>query len=91
MGESDMLHPRTVTAIGVALALAACATQPTPSAYDPPGFFLGLFHRLVSPFALVAGLFSETRVYAFPNTGWFYDLGFMLGLLPWGGTGAAAR
>ncbi len=48
--------------------LVACATQPTPTAYEPPGFMLGFVHALISPFALVAELFS-VRVYAFPNSG----------------------
>jgi hypothetical protein len=59
--------------------LAACASQPPPTAFDPPGLFLGLFHGLTALPALVAGLFADIRIYAFPNSGWTYDLGFMLG------------
>jgi ABC-type multidrug transport system permease subunit len=73
-----------------ATLLAACATQPTPTAIEPPGFLLGLVHGFISPFALIAELFTNVRVYAFPNNGGWYDFGFMLGVgLILGGGGAA--
>ncbi|MFT8246627.1 hypothetical protein [Roseomonas sp. BN140053] len=78
--------------LGVALlALGGCATQLTLLITDlhPPGFFSALLHGLIAPFALVGGIFTEARVYAFPNSGWWYDFGFLLGLLPWGGIGAS--
>lgn len=72
----------------IVVLLAGCAYQPIPQAYDPPGFFSGLIHGWTSPIALFIGLFSEVRVYSFPNSGWFYDLGFMLGISSWGGVAA---
>jgi hypothetical protein len=70
---------------GVAL-LAACAEQPIPPVSSPPGFFSGLLHGAIAPFALVGSIFFDFRIYAFPNSGWFYDLGFLLGLgAVWGG------
>lgn len=81
---------RTILVLLVVGTLAACATQPNMGSYSSPGFFIGLFHGLVSPIALIMGFFSEIRVYAFPNSGWWYDLGFMLGLVPWAGGGATA-
>ena len=74
---------RTALLAGVGLLLAGCAYQPAVEAVDPPGFFSGLLHGVIAPYAVVVGLFSEVRVYAFPNSGWFYDFGFMLGLFPW--------
>jgi hypothetical protein len=59
--------------------LAACAAQPAPGASELPGFWLGFVHGCISPFALIAELFTNVRVYAFPNGGGWYDLGFMLG------------
>ncbi len=71
-----------------ALLLAACATQPAPRVSDAPGFLLGLWHGLIVPFSLVASLFMDVRVYAFPNNGGWYDLGFVLGAASTlGGTG----
>ena len=75
------------------LTLAGCATQPPA---EPPtgavtGFFLGLFHGATLFFAFVASLFTEYRVYAYPNAGGWYDLGFLIGVMAvFGGSGRAA-
>jgi hypothetical protein len=66
-------------AILLALVLASCATQPDPSAYDPPGVLLGLVHGFISLFSLIGSAFWDIRVYAFPNSGGWYDLGFVFG------------
>ena len=76
----------------IALAFAACATQPVPQAMNPPGFWMGVVHGLTAIFALVGELFTNYRVYAFPNSGGLYDLGFIIGVsAAFGGGGAAAR
>lgn len=52
------------------------------SKYDPPGFFSGIWHGLLAPYSLVARWFMDDgAMYAVPNTGWFYDAGFLIGLL----------
>jgi hypothetical protein len=82
---------RTFVAVLLLVLVAACAHQPHPLPFgSPPGFFAGIWHGLVAPFALVGHLFSDIRIYAFPNSGGWYDLGYVLGLSAWGG-GAAAR
>jgi hypothetical protein len=79
-------------ALVLALTLASCAHQPPAVAAGAPGFFMGLVHGGLSPIALVASIFTDVRIYAFPNGGGWYDLGFLLGLSAWGGgTTAAAR
>jgi hypothetical protein len=75
--------------IAVAL-LAACATQPTPTAFEPPGFLLGLLHGIIAPIALFGEIFTDVRIYAFPNSGGWYDFGFMLGISMVVGSGGAA-
>ena len=72
----------------MAALLAACATQPAPTAHDPPGFLIGLVHGLISPLSLIAELFTNVRVYAFLNSGGWYDFGFMLGVGALGGDGS---
>lgn len=88
------MHRNTRILFGLSAALLlmtlACATQPTPAAYDPPGFLLGLLHGVVAPFALVGSFFTEFRMYAFPNSGVWYDFGFILGLSAWAGGAASA-
>ena len=64
--------------------LAACAGQPDAPDADLPGLFIGVWHGLIVPIALLAGLFSDIRIYAFPNEGFLYDLGFVIGLSGWG-------
>ena len=74
------------------LALGACAMQPVPHGSDLPGFFIGLVHGFIAPFALIGEVFMDHRVYAFPNSGGWYDFGFLLGVgALTGGSGAASR
>jgi len=82
---------RTALALLLLASLAACAHQPElPRLGEVPGFFGGLWHGLIAPIAFVGSLFTDVRMYAFPNSGGWYDFGFLLGLGVWGG-GAAAR
>ena len=75
-----------------AAILSACATQPAHLAASPPGFFHGFFHGFTILFSLIGSLFTDYRIYAFPNTGWWYDLGYFLGASAFlGGSGAGAR
>ena len=46
-----------------------------------PGFWKGLWQGFIAPIAFLVSLFTnEVRIYAFPNAGRWYDLGFMLGI-----------
>lgn len=67
------------------LTLSSCAYQPyrPPDDSDLPGFFAGWCHGATALFALVASLFSEVRVYAFPNSGFGYDCGFVIAVVGW--------
>jgi hypothetical protein len=49
--------------------------------YDEAGFFSGIWHGLIAPYSLIARWFSGSiEMYAFSNTGWFYDAGFLVGV-----------
>jgi hypothetical protein len=71
------------------LALNGCGfvgTRPI-SPDDPPGFFMGLWHGMLAPWTLILRLFMDIRMYATPNSGWFYDFGYWIGItgsLPFG-------
>ena len=81
-----------IVLVACTITLVSCAHQPTPEAYDPPGFWLGLWNGFTILFALVGHLFdSGIRIYAFPNTGGWYDFGFFLGAAAFlGGSGAGS-
>lgn len=73
------------------LAIASCARQPAPSeAGDVPGFLMGLLHGFLILFSFVGSLFSDIRIYAYPNGGGWYDFGFLLGAMAFLGGGAAS-
>ena len=40
--------------IGAAVALSGCAGQPPPPGTELPGFWWGLVHGIIAPFALIA-------------------------------------
>lgn len=81
-----------VVLCAMVVALTSCATQPTPSAYDPPGFWFGLLHGFLIVFSLIGSIFGDVRVYAFPNSGIGYDFGDVIGAAMFlGGSGAGAR
>ena len=73
------------------LLLASCAHQPISEASESPGFFTGLWNGLTIFFALIGHLFDNSiRIYAFPNSGGWYDFGFFLGVCIFGGGGGSA-
>lgn len=77
----------------LALALAAivlpgCAHQPPPLPFESPGFFKGLLHGFLIVGSLLGSLFTDVRIYAFPNSGFWYDLGYFLGASAFLGGGA---
>ena len=58
--------------------LAGCAAQ-NPAGTDHPAFLPGLFHGFTAILALIGSLFFHIRIYAFPNSGFWYDAGFVIG------------
>jgi len=64
---------------GAAALLTACASQSPAGPAAGPGFLGGLLHGFFAIPALAGSLFWPVRIYAFPNTGFFYELGFVFG------------
>ena len=67
-----------------ALFLSGCAdVSPNVSecvTSNPYGFWFGLWHGIIIPFSWVGSLFSENiAIYAYNNSGGWYDFGFVIG------------
>lgn len=82
------------------VGLAGCAAGPNESVGvgnpDVAGFWLGLWHGLISPITFLVSLFnSDVNLYEVHNDGNWYDFGFMIGVSSvfsgGAGSGAAAR
>jgi len=81
------------------LLLAGCAAGPNPTvdvvdaAGKSAGFWLGLWHGLISMVTFIISLFSDNvSVYEVHNSGNWYDFGFMLGVsLIFGGGARGAK
>jgi len=66
--------------ISLILIISGCASQPE-NIESGPGFFVGIWHGLVALPSVVIGLFTSIRIYNFPNSGYWYDVGFVVGFV----------
>ncbi len=59
---------------------------------SPYGFWGGIWHGMIAPFAFIGSIFSDNiALYAVNNTGGWYDFGFVLGAgILFGGGGRAS-
>jgi hypothetical protein len=90
---------RNTWLLGLAtVLLAGCATHYAPDVVnDPYGFFSGIWHGMLFPWALLANviswfvgllgfsIFDSIQIVGQPNTGLWYYIGFALGLFAYGG------
>jgi len=61
--------------------VAGCASQPLVNTDSAPGLFSGLFHGFFILPAFIASLFvDDISIYAFPNSGGWYDFGYIIGV-----------
>ena len=97
--------PRYAWLAAILLLISGCAQHYPQQAYsDPYGFFSGIWHGIVFPFALITNivswalsvfgisLFTDIQIIGRPNTGFFfYYIGFFLGLSSYGGANTTGR
>ena len=85
-----------VNKFALGFILIICLTSLTSSAPNgyvshEAGFFSGLWHGFILVFSLIGKLFgADIGIYAEHNTGFFYWLGFIIGLSAFGGGGGSA-
>ncbi len=74
---------RTLALLLPLALLTACAVQAAPAVQPAaPGFWLGVWHGFIFPFAFIIGLFKpDIAVYAVPNNGTWYDFGYFVGIV----------
>jgi len=76
------------------LCIAGCATQPpagvSRAMSDTPGFLSGLLHGFLILFSFIGSFFTDIRIYSFPNSGGWYDFGFLIGAGVFLGGGGAS-
>ena len=65
------------------ILLTACAVQSGPVVQPgAPGFWLGVWHGFVFPFAFIGSIFKpDIAVYAVPNNGAWYNFGYFVGIV----------
>ena len=74
------------------LVMSGCASQPPSASPTAPGFLMGLLHGFLALFNFIASLFTDVRIYAYPNSGGWYDFGYLLGVSTFfGGSGASSK
>ena len=68
----------------LALELTGCADSVTfiqAENIEPVGFWYGLWHGIIFPFAWICSLFSDSiAIYVIYNNGGWYDFGFFIGV-----------
>lgn len=74
------LSKKGAVALTLMFMLSGCAHHYV-GVYEPYGFFSGFWHGLIFEFSLIGYLFIDgVYIIGEPNTGFFYYLGFALGL-----------
>tara|TARA_R110002051_G_scaffold325854_1_gene432231 strand:+ start:3041 stop:3331 length:291 start_codon:yes stop_codon:yes gene_type:complete len=66
--------------------LTSCAESPSSTCFSGTvyGFWSGLWHGIITPFAFLGSLLIESiSFYAKNNDGSLYDFGFVLGISIW--------
>ena len=88
-----MVRRKLIGALVLAAMVSGCATHYSADVVqDPYGFFSGVWHGIVFPFALVTNLISwvlglvgfsvldSVQIIGRPNTGFWYYVGFVFGV-----------
>jgi hypothetical protein len=76
------LQAPAVLLLGGAFLAACAAGDARFTADEPAGFWFGLWHGMIAIVTLVLGVFYDhIEVYERANTGGWYDVGFLLGVL----------
>jgi len=75
----------TLVVITALLFATGCASpeaiEPCVNPGDSDGFLMGLVQGFIAPITFIISFFvDDVAMYAVNNSGWLYDLGFLLGI-----------
>jgi hypothetical protein len=87
------MNRRNILIVIILLLIVTNLTSCAPSGYEShkAGFISGIWHGFIIIFSLIGKLFgADIGIYAEHNTGFFYWLGFIIGIGGFGGGGTAA-
>jgi hypothetical protein len=79
--KKSILSILLLTVVVVLLTGCTFAGDPSKFASGTPGFLMGIWHGVVAPYTLIVRYFLDIKMYAVPNSGIGYDLGFLLGIV----------
>ena len=88
------MKTKHISFIMILILLATCLTSCAPKHYTGSeyGFFSGIWHGLIVVFSIVGKIFGfDIGIYAENNSGFFYWLGFLIGIGGLGGGASSAR
>jgi hypothetical protein len=85
LGDTQMFRLLLV----VLFVVPGCAAgDPRFTLEDPAGFWMGLWHGLIACISLIVGIFYDSvEIYERHNSGGWYDLGFLIGVTVFAGSG----
>jgi len=78
----------------ILLVFVVASCTPGNEKFDtcPAGFWMGLWHGLISLFTFIISLFNDNvTIYEINNSGKLYNLGFILGIAIFYGGGSGSR
>ena len=79
--NKNILKISSVLLIPLLLTGCTFAGDSSTLTAETPGFFMGIWHGIVAPYTLIARFFLDIKMYAVPNSGFTYDIGFLLGVI----------
>jgi len=73
-----------IALIGLMLTILTACTFAGDSAAltdGTPSFLMGIWHGIIAPYTIIVRFFLEIKMYAIPNSGLGYDIGFLIGII----------